>query len=96
MLDRIIHPPRGRNGGASGTAGKIYLKSGKTLQGKGRQTIPAGDSVVLEMPGGGGLGDPVKRDPARLAIDVRDGFVSAEQASENYGWRGIGEVVGDD
>lgn len=86
MFDRVIHPPRGRNGGANGMTGKLYLKSGTALQGKGRQTIPGGDSVILEMPGGGGLGDPGGRDPHRLAIDVRDGFVSAEQARAVYGW----------
>ncbi len=95
MFDRVIHPPRGRNGGAVGQAGRVYLKSGPKLQGKGRQTIPAGDSVVLEMPGGGGLGDPGQRDRSRLAIDVRDGFVSAEQARALYGWPGVA-VAGDD
>jgi len=88
MFDRVIHPPRGRNGGANGMTGKIYLKSGTVLPGKGRQTIPAGDGVVLEMPGGGGLGEPSGRDPERLAIDVRDGFVSADMARAVYGWRG--------
>jgi N-methylhydantoinase B len=96
MFDRVLHPPRGRNGGADGQTGRIYLKSGKVLQGKGRQTIPGGDSVVLEMPGGGGLGDPSGRDPAKLAVDVRDGFVSAEQASARYGWSGAAPAGEDD
>ncbi|MDF1794183.1 MAG: hydantoinase B/oxoprolinase family protein [Thalassobaculaceae bacterium] len=96
MFDRVIYPPRGRNGGANGATGKIYLKSGTILQGKGRQTIPGGDSLVLEMPGGGGLGDPAKRDPASLAIDVRDGFVTAEAARAAYGWTGPQGAAGDD
>jgi N-methylhydantoinase B len=96
MFDRVIHPPRGRNGGANGATGKIYLKSGTVLQGKGRQTIPAGDGLVLEMPGGGGLGDPAKRDAASVTIDVRDGFVSAEAAREAYGWTGKPAAGGDD
>ena len=75
---------------------KSYLKSCAVLQGKGRQTIPAGDSVVLEMPGGGGLGEPAGRDPGNLAVDVRDGFVSAEAARSAYGAAGSSTTAGDD
>ena len=85
MFDRVIYPPRGRNGGKNGETGKLELASGKVMKGKGRQTIPTGDRLIVSMPGGGGLGDPAKRDPEALAIDVRDGFVSAEKASEDYG-----------
>lgn len=84
MFDRIEHPPRGRSGGSAGASGKIYLKSGKTLRGKGRQTVPANDAVVLEMPGGGGFGDPRQRDPQLLANDVRDGLVSPQAAQRDY------------
>ena len=86
MFDRVIHPPRGRNGGGAGTTGRIYLKSGAAeFRGKGRQTIPRGDCLVLEMPGGGGLGDPLDRDPERVAADVRNGLVSAERARADHG-----------
>ena len=86
MFDRVIHPPRGRNGGGSGKTGRVYLKSGAAeFKGKGRQTIPRGDCLVLEMPGGGGLGDPLDRDPERVASDVRNGLVSAERARTDYG-----------
>jgi N-methylhydantoinase B len=37
------------------------------------------------MPGGGGLGDPLRRDPKRVAQDVRLGMVSAEAAIADYG-----------
>jgi len=57
LFDRIEHPARGRNGGADGAPGKIYLSSGGPLAGKGKQVIPGGDALVLELPGGGGLGD---------------------------------------
>ena len=48
------------------------------------------------MPGGGGLGDPAARDRAQLAIDVRDGFVSVEQAKAVYGWDAATATAGDD
>src|SRR5258708_6995246 len=35
--DRIDHPPRGRDGGADGKAGLLYLESGAPLRGKGQQ-----------------------------------------------------------
>ncbi|HVB16222.1 MAG TPA: hydantoinase B/oxoprolinase family protein [Stellaceae bacterium] len=38
--------------------------------------IRPGDRLVLESGGGGGWGDPAKRDPAALANDIENGFVS--------------------
>ena len=86
MFDRVTHGPRGRGGGDNGTTGRLRLKSGTTLRGKGRQRVPAGDRLILEMPGGGGLGDPANRDAARTAQDLRDGLVSPEQAAARYGY----------
>ncbi len=56
LFDRIDHPARGRNGGADGAPGTVRLAGGGALRGKGKQIVPAGDAVVLELPGGGGLG----------------------------------------
>jgi N-methylhydantoinase B len=47
--------------------------------------VPAGDRLVLEMPGGGGLGDPLARDPQAVAADVRNGLVSETAARTIYG-----------
>jgi N-methylhydantoinase B len=91
MFDRIRHPPRGRGGGKEGLRGRVALASGASLKGKGRQPVPAGDGVVMEMPGGGGLGDPLTREPVRVADDVRDGLVSRKAALKDYG-----VVLGDD
>ena len=85
MFDRIKYPPRGRNGGNDGMTGRLSLQSGKVLKGKGRQSIPAGDRLIIEMPGGGGLGDPLDRDRERLNRDLRNGLVSPTQARSAYG-----------
>ncbi len=85
MFDRVKHPPRGRGGGADGERGRVHLNSGSALKGKGRQTVPAGDRLVLEMPGGGGLGDALARAPEAVARDVRNGLVSQEAALADYG-----------
>jgi len=82
--DRVIFPPRGRDGGGNGMIGKLRKGSGPSLRGKGQQTIPAGDSFVMEAPGGGGLGDPSRRDPALVAADVKAGLVSREAAERDY------------
>ncbi|MDA0998480.1 MAG: hydantoinase B/oxoprolinase family protein, partial [Proteobacteria bacterium] len=36
-------------------------------------------------PGGGGFGDPRRRDPARVLRDRRDGLISDETVREVYG-----------
>ena len=41
--------------------------------------------IRLELPGGGGHGDPRRRDPAHVAVDVADGLVSRESAERDYG-----------
>ena len=86
MFDRVDHGPRGRGGGADGTTGRLSLKSGTILRGKGRQAVPAGDRVILEMPGGGGLGDARDRDRSLIARDLRDGLISPEAAARDYGY----------
>lgn len=85
LFDRIDHPPRGRNGGTDGAGGTISLKSGMPLSGKGTQTIPSGERLVIEMPGGGGLGEAKTRNPAAVAADVRAGLISADAAKHQYG-----------
>ncbi len=85
MFDRVDNPAKGRGGGANGAAGEVALASGRALRSKGQQTIPAGDRLRLELPGGGGHGDPQARDADRVAEDVRDGLVSPEAARDDYG-----------
>jgi len=85
IFDRVEHAARGRAGGKPGALGVVRLGSGRRLNAKGRQTIPVGDRLVLEMPGGGGYGNPFTRPPEQVAEDVRNGFVSVEGARKDYG-----------
>jgi len=85
MFDRVHNPPRGRAGGANGKAGRLHLGSGAKLRHKGTQSIPSGDRLMMEMPGGGGYGDPMKRDPLAVASDVKNGMVSGAAAAAAYG-----------
>lgn len=83
--DRVQFPPKGRDGGHDGIAGAVRLGSGAMLRAKGQQTVPKGDALIIEMPGGGGLGHPLHRAPERVLDDLRLGFVSREAAAELYG-----------
>ncbi len=83
-FDRIGHAPKGRESGLDGGPGVVTMKSGKFLRTKGYQVIPDGDRLILELPGGAGMGDPTTRDPALVADDVRNGLVSAANALALY------------
>jgi N-methylhydantoinase B len=75
MFDRVDHPARGREGGAPGAPGRVRLDDGTPMKGKGRQAVPPGRRLVLEVPGGGGYGPPAERDPALLARDRKSGLL---------------------
>ena len=84
IFDRVAHPPQGRDGGGAGMAGGVHLDDGTVLRTKGYQIVPAGSRLVLQLPGGGGMGEAPTRDPAAVGRDVRDGLVSAAAARAVY------------
>jgi len=49
------------------------------------EPVQAGDKLVFRTAGGGGLGDPLDRDPGVVAQEVRRGLVSETDATEAYG-----------
>jgi N-methylhydantoinase B len=83
-FDRIEHAPRGRAGGAAGAPGYVGLGSGKRLQGKGRQTIPGGDTLVILTPGGAGYGPASDRKGEAVAEDLANGLISPEAAQRDH------------
>ena len=76
MFDRVENPARGRNGGGNGLPGKVYLDDGTPFDAKGKQAVPEGKRLILELPGGGGFGDPEERDSSLLKNDIEQGYVS--------------------
>jgi N-methylhydantoinase B len=52
---------------------------------KGAFVAPSGSLVTLDLPGSGGFGPPAERDPAVLAQDLIDGYVTAAGAWRDYG-----------
>ncbi|MEM7535562.1 MAG: hydantoinase B/oxoprolinase family protein [Chloroflexota bacterium] len=49
--------------------------------------LMTGDRLSVRTGGGGGWGDPQKRDPARIAADIRNGLMTEAQAKAVYGYR---------
>ena len=75
MFDRVANPARGRFGGGPGAPGKVYLDDGTQFSPKGKQLVPADRRLILELPGGGGFGDPAERDQAALENDQIQGYL---------------------
>ena len=90
LSDRAVIPPFGVLGGASAAPVRVAVESdGSQVElatpGKATgRTIRQGDIVVMQSAGGGGYGDPLTREPERVAEDVRAGYVSAEMAPIDY------------
>src|SRR6266478_1482478 len=83
-FERVGNPARGREGGGTGAPGRVTLVSGRPIGAKGRQSVPGGDFIRLELPGGGGFGDPAERDPEQVGLDAADGLISREAAERDY------------
>jgi N-methylhydantoinase B len=83
--DKLRYPPPGAAGGAPGRLGNVLVNDGPMEPGTSVVTMKRGDRISMELPGGGGFGDPFMRDPEAVLADVRLGFVSAEQARDAYG-----------
>ena len=86
MFDRIRHPARGRFGGGAGLPGSVRIREGAELPGKGRDLVPAGATLVLETPGGGGIGSAGRRSKAAVAADLDAGLISRAAAETDYGY----------
>jgi N-methylhydantoinase B len=79
--DGVRHGACGILGGENGLPHRYTLYSEgrppRPIKTKETQIeIRPGDVLVLESGGGGGWGDPAERDPAALAADLENGFVS--------------------
>jgi N-methylhydantoinase B len=89
--ERGKFPPFGVNGGGPAALNRFFHETNEgerqpPLVSKVTDVLIArGQRVRLETPGGGGFGDPRRRDPARVARDVAMGYVSPAAARRDYG-----------
>lgn len=86
--DLMKYPAPGLDGGDFGAPGNVHLKSNGVVT-RVERFIPIrwnpGEEVILQIPGGGGYGDPKARERERVHEDVALGYVSAQAAREIYG-----------
>jgi len=85
IADRTKYPAPGLLKGKSGAPGEVALGNGTRLHPKALVDLRAEDVVHVNLPGGGGYGNPFERDPQRVLWDVIEGYVSPEEAEESYG-----------
>ena len=84
------NPPHGVLGGTQAIGGGSYkenLKTGKRTycSSKGRLTIEPDEVWVGYSSGGGGYGDPLRREPEAVVESIFDGLLSFEAAEQVYG-----------
>jgi N-methylhydantoinase B len=85
IADRTQYPAPGLLGGKRGALGEVVMDDGQKLHAKALKDLKDGDVVHLNLPGGGGYGDPLARDPQKVLWDVIEGYVTPEQAEKDYG-----------
>jgi N-methylhydantoinase B len=88
--ERHFVAPKGRAGGQDGATARTIINRAdgrqETVPSKLVTTLRAGDRVVLETAGGGGYGEPSRRDPELVRLDLADGKIS-DRAAEAYARR---------
>jgi N-methylhydantoinase B len=80
--------PWGMAGGREGENCHVILRprtEREQVTGMVYETMAPGEILVNCSGGGGGWGDPFKRDPQKVLDDVRNGYVSLARAKTDYG-----------
>lgn len=90
MSERAHVPAVGLFGGGPGHTGRFVVNPDRpdevVLPSKtAPRRLNTGDHYLFQSAGGGGYGDPLRRDPTLVAADVVEGYVSREAALELYG-----------
>lgn len=91
VMDHGRFGPQGAMGGGDGAPNEVTVWRGDVpytpVHLSKEQDIPLepGDRVRVKTPGGGGYGDPMQREPALVAADVRLGRYSVEEAERLFG-----------
>jgi N-methylhydantoinase B len=87
---RTTTVPYGLGGGGDGTPFRVVLDRGGVRTDYPPQMfvdaqVQAEDAIMHQLPGAGGYGDPLERDPAMVLDDVLDEKLSAQSAQRLYG-----------
>lgn len=91
VMDHGRSGPRGVLGGEDGGLNTVRVETAKGsyvpphLSKDQDIEIAAGDCLHVSTPGGGGYGDPGKRDPVEVARDLERGYYTPEQIRARFG-----------
>jgi N-methylhydantoinase B len=94
-IERTLSPAWGIKGGGGGLPGNAIIeRTDGTTQAALKEVVMlnAGDRVRIHSGGGGGYGDPNRRDRDRVRSDVARGYVSPQAAREIYGLDDLGAL----
>ena len=87
--DRSFFRPWGTDGGRAAGLADMVVNPGtpdaRRMGSKDTAVLQPGDVLEVRSAGGGGRGNPVEREPWRVARDVARGYVSAKAAERDYG-----------
>jgi N-methylhydantoinase B len=87
--DRMTFRPWGLAGGKPALPTRNVLNpagaAARLMPSKFTMTLRRGDTIRHEQPGGGGHGDPLDRDPERVAADTRDEKITLAFARREHG-----------
>lgn len=89
VVERTRNAPWGLQDGLEGRPNGLAVRrpdgTRETLKGKNtRLLLPKGSTLELYNGGGGGYGPPSERDPEAVREDLREGYVTEEQARRDY------------
>ena len=62
--------------------------NGRPINPKRQWVMSPGDRLVLEVPSGGGYGDPKDRNRDAIERDLREGLLSIQKARAEYSFDG--------
>jgi N-methylhydantoinase B len=91
VMDHGRTGPLGALGGADGGVNKVRIERGAEsyvpphLSKDQDIELQPGDCIHVSTPGGGGYGDPLRREPQRVAQDVARGYYTRAQAESLFG-----------
>ncbi|RKX45464.1 MAG: hypothetical protein DRP64_04695 [Verrucomicrobia bacterium] len=91
VADGAKNNAEGARGGHSGGAVKQQKEVNGQLEALpacGVITMQADERFVIRTNGGGGYGNPLERDRDLVEHDLREGWISEDQARNTYGWSG--------
>ena len=75
LTEKTKTEPHGICGGKNGSRGAIRIVPERFIPPKGLTKLYPGDELILDLPGGGGYGNPAERNPDAIARDCVLGYV---------------------